>query len=277
MAKRFNSLARVTAVLFVAAGLFGGAVAAPAAGGDAAKILSLSGQVSLERESDEWALQAGDAVLPGQVIRTGSDGQAVLQLEDGSKFEVFPGSRVVFRANRGNLRDLLDILLGKVKVQIEKFGGRPNPYRVNSATALIAVRGTSFVVKVDPDDVTFIHVEEGLVSVTHRLIPSANEVLLRDGEALTVYPGEALYPSSVDRGRIAVRVIGTAVEHALRAIRLGSGRGKSPVPGGAGVPAPGGDAGQAPPPPSDVPDGDSGPGAGSSPPPGSPFQKRTRE
>ena len=232
----------------------------------AARVLSASGQVSLERKPDLWAVHADQFIQPGAVIVSGPDGHAVLELDDGSKFEVFPNSRVIFRPNRGNWRDLLDIFLGKVKFHIQKLGGRSHPYRVNSATALIAVRGTSFEVTVESDETTIVAVEEGVLAVAHKLIPRGREVLVKTGEVLVVRPTEPLTSTSVNKGRLAVRILRVAVEGALRAGRLGrGGRGRGSAPSGGGSSG-GGDLGQAPPPPPDVPDDDSGPGTNSPPP-----------
>lgn len=248
--------------------LLGPACPGAAAESGQARVLSIAGQVSLERGRELWAVQPNDVIQPGEIIVCGPVGYAVLQLEDGSKVEVFADSRVVYRANRGNWRDLLDIFLGKVKVHVQKLGGRPNPYRVNSATALIAVRGTVFEVGVANDESTTIAVEEGIVAVTHKLLPGGREVLLKPGDSLTVHPAEPLFPASISKARLAVRVLNIALDSVLQMGRVGGvGGGRTPVPGG--VPVPGGaggtDMGQAPPPPPDVPDGDSGPGAGTPP------------
>ena len=53
-----------------------------------------------------------------------------------------------FRA-AGSLRELFEITLGMVRVKINHFAGKPNPYRMNSPTASIAVRGTEFSIAVD--------------------------------------------------------------------------------------------------------------------------------
>ncbi len=269
MLRRFQSgsrLVRAVPLLILAVLSAPGAWAAD---GGAARVLSVAGRVSLERGRDLWALQANDPIQPGEVILAGPDGYAVLQLEDGSRFEVFADSRVIFRANRGNWRDLLDIFFGKVKIHIQKLGGRPNPYRVNSATALIAVRGTIFGVGVERDDTTTVSVEEGLVAVSHKLLPGGKEVLLSPGETIVVRPGEPLaQPAAVSKARIAVRVLTIALDRALQTARVGGSGRRAPVPGapGGGGTASGGDLGQPPPPPPDVPSDDSGPGAGASPP-----------
>jgi hypothetical protein len=250
------------------------AVSAPAADpATMARAIQLSGRVSVERSGGLWAVSGNGEIQPGETIVTGFDGYALFQLDDGSKFEVFPESKVIFRANRGNWRDLLDIYLGKVKVEIQKLGGRPNPYRVNSPTALIAVRGTVFEVSVASDETTTVAVEEGFVSVSHKLHPG--EVLLKPGDVLIVHPAEPLVPAGAGRARAAARIIGWVVDRALETVRVG-GPGSSRVPSPGGSPAPGGnpspgtlpgssggDMGQAPGPPKNQGGDDSGSGSGS--------------
>src|SRR5437868_7247432 len=114
----------------------------------AAQVTALNGQVSVLRDSEPWALNVGDRVQAQQVIVTGRDGFATFQVSDGSFFEVYPNSNVVFRRNPGNLRDLLDVFVGRVKIHIQKLMGQPNPNRVITPTAVISVRGTTFDVSV---------------------------------------------------------------------------------------------------------------------------------
>lgn len=110
-----------------------------------AKVMQSSGQVSVLKDSTPWALQPGDWVNLRQVIVTGADGFAVFQVSDGSTFEVYPNSRVIFRNNAGGWKDLLDLYLGRVKVHIQKFGGQPNPNRVTTPTAVISEIGRAHV------------------------------------------------------------------------------------------------------------------------------------
>ena len=70
----------------------------------AAEVLSAGGRVSVIRDSMEWALFAGSSVQVGELIVTGEDGFAHLQVADGSSFTVYPDSQVVFRKNPGNLK-----------------------------------------------------------------------------------------------------------------------------------------------------------------------------
>ena len=208
--------------------------------GSAAQVIQLTGQVSILRDATPWALQQGSTVMPKQVIVTGADGFAVLQVSDGSTFEVYPNSRVTFRANPGNWKDLLDLWLGRVKVHIEKLSGQPNHNRVRTPTAVISVRGTIFDVAMEDEDSTLVSVEEGQVAVQHALLPGGEPKLVNPGEYLRVYKDQPLARSAPNRDA-AIRQGLNAVAEALYRVLYGGPRGgSSPVPGagGGGAPAP---------------------------------------
>src|ERR1700676_1399937 len=173
----------------------------------AAKVVSLDGQVSVLRDTTPWALNVGDEVQIRQVIITGPDGFAKFQVSDGSTFEVYPNSNIVFRKNPGNWRDLLDVLVGRVKIHIQKWGGQPNPNKIHTPTAVISVRGTTFDVSVDDDDeTTIVSVEEGVVDVRHALRPSVTKTL-NAGESIHVYKDQPLAQSTVDKGAVVRKVL----------------------------------------------------------------------
>jgi predicted DNA-binding protein (MmcQ/YjbR family) len=229
----------------------------------AAKVVTLTGQVSVLRDNTPWILNVGDSVQVRQIIVTGPDGFAVFQVSDGSTFEVFPNARVIFRENAGSWRDLLDVLLGRVKVHIEKLGGQPNYNRVRTPTAVISVRGTIFdVVVEDEDDTTLVSVEEGQVVVEHLVKPGPGRVL-NQGEWIRVYKNQALAAQTVDKSsfvRSALRAAEQAMYEVLYRTRLpGSGGGTIPgstvpvdgggSPGGSGSGGDSGDRGKPTPPP----------------------------
>lgn len=221
----------------------------------AAKVVSLTGQVNVLHDSEPWALNVGDTVQAKQVIITGEDGNALFCVSDGSTFEVFPNSEVVFRDNPPNWRDMLDVLVGRIRVQIQRLGG-PNPNRVQTPTATISVRGTIFDVSVDEEErTTVVAVEEGTVEVRHRLIPSSNPKLVNAGESLKVYPDEPLSQSRFDKGAVAQRVLHAIIDAVYTAASngrvgttstgAGGGTTTPPVCGAACV----GEKGPPPPPP----------------------------
>jgi ferric-dicitrate binding protein FerR (iron transport regulator) len=176
----------------------------------AAKVISLTGAVSVMKDNQPWALGMGELVQVKQVIVSGPDGHALFQVSDGSTFEVFPNSHVVFRKNAPNWRDLIDVIVGRVKVHIEHWGNQPNPNRIFTPTAVISVRGTTFDVQVDEEsESTLIEVVEGEVAVAHALRGGVTRVL-HSGESLTVYRTIPLEGRLIDKG--------TVIQHALRSL-----------------------------------------------------------
>src|SRR5580692_4236828 len=181
----------------------------PASG--AAKLVSFTGQISVQR-GDLWALNQGDLIKPGEMIVTGADGYGVFQIADGSQFEVFPKSHVVFRANRGDWRDLLEIWLGKVRVQIEHPGGLQNNNKVRTPTAVISVKGTIFDVEVEDEDATTVVLdEEGQVEVRH-LLRAGDPKVLNPGEYIRVYKNEPIAKKLIDKGAVLQRALRVASE-----------------------------------------------------------------
>ena len=180
-----------------------------------ARILVQDGRVSVDRGGGELlAVSMGQSINAGQVVVTGPDGYAQMELSDRSLIEVFPNSRIVFQPSRANWRDLVDVFLGKIRLQIQHLTDGQSPYRVNSPTAVISIRGTVLDVEVDPGTDTTVQVETGLVGVKHRLLPG-KEVLVGTGQSLRVSPNVPLAALKgisplVVAGRIARVEIGRA-------------------------------------------------------------------
>src|SRR5574340_759888 len=155
-----------------------------------ARIIALSGTLSMKRAGQQArVLRLHEAVAPGDELTTDSRSEAVVQTPDGSTMRIFPDSHVIFSGRPGGVENLLHLLFGSVKVQIEKLSGRPNPQRLTTPTAVIAVRGTKFTVLVDEVNITLVAVDEGAVSVANIQTPG-NEVLLRAGQRTWVRPGQ---------------------------------------------------------------------------------------
>ena len=160
-----------------------------------ARIASITGTVLLSNGPQAPApAKRGDVLNPGEEIDTRGGGRATIELTDGSLIVVRPGSRIMLKDFRAanSIRELFDILLGQVRVKINHFGGKPNPYRINSPTASIAVRGTEFNVAVNGVGDTEVKVYEGLVEVTNLSNP-ANKVLLHPGQGVIVRPNQDIH------------------------------------------------------------------------------------
>ncbi|MEQ1886123.1 MAG: FecR family protein [Bryobacteraceae bacterium] len=224
------------------------------AGSYAAKVISESGQVSVIKDVQPWALSVGDTVNVRDLIITGVDGHALFQVSDGSTFEVFPNSRIVFRKNVPNWRDLIDVLLGKVRVHIEHFGNLPNPNRVITPTAVISVRGTTFDISVDDDDeTTLVEVEEGVVDVQHALLPRGNGRTLTTGENLRVYRNAPIEAHRIDKNNLARQIVRSMADAvitvATRMPRSTGGGGVGTIGGTIGTGGAVGDTAKTPAPP----------------------------
>ncbi len=134
------------------------------------KVLSSEGTVEIRRDSkgkvlmQAIAFKANDDLFAGDTIITGKNGRLVLALSDGSQAVVAPKTTLVIQDLTQSPRTLFQMLKGKTRIHIEKLGGQPNPYRVNTPTAVIAVRGTIFDVEVS-DDETQVYLHEGAVDV----------------------------------------------------------------------------------------------------------------
>jgi FecR protein len=253
-------------LLLAAASVVCSAQMSPIDSGDyAAKAIQVTGRVSVLRDAAEYAIVEGGQVHVKELIFTGPDGSARFQVSDGSTFDVYPNSRVIFRKNVPNWRDLLDVLVGRVKVHIEHWGNQPNHNRVLTPTAVISVRGTTFDISVDDDDeTTVVEVEEGIVEVQHALLPRGNARTLTAGESMRVYRNEPIATNKFDKGEFLKRGIRMGMDamntwHGMPR----SGGGVAGAGGGSGS----GDTHKIPPPPTNAPSAPGAPGAPPPPPP----------
>jgi hypothetical protein len=168
------------------------AVAAAQSTSVVARTSSVSGPAVLTSPGlNPLVLTAGYILNPGDRIDTRGGGKVVIDLSDGSMVVVSPESVVVLKDYRAasTLRELFEISLGMVRVKINHFAGKPNPYRMNSPTASIAVRGTEFSIEVDAEGATQVVVFEGAVEVSSLTDP-ARRVLIEAGRGVLVQAGQ---------------------------------------------------------------------------------------
>ena len=205
-----NSDPRQTAssVLWLAAAVFclgmsHATAAAQSPGGQALVTRTAPGAI-LYSGGAQSALRQGATLQPDDVIDTRASGRIVIALGDGSQVVIFPGSRVELKNFRAGVpwRDLLSVLVGRVRATISHQLKRPNPYRVFSPVASIAVRGTDFLVIVEPSGETRVLVYEGLVEVGSLFNPQKT-VLVRPGRNIIVRPdGDISLVTAAPRGEL---------------------------------------------------------------------------
>jgi len=220
-----------------------------------ATVLNQIGRVSVmtdPRGYYEQPLFQGMSIRPQQLIVTGPDGYAQFQVSDGSTFEVFSNARVMFRPTLGNWKDLLNVVLGRVKVFIQHAPGKVNHNEVSSPTAVISVRGTVFdVVVEDGDGTTLVSVDEGLVEVKNTTA-AGNNVFVNPGGHVEVFrnvPLALVKPDKSNAIQAGLRLARDTVWQILRAQRASGGAPGTPggAPGPQGDKKPGGPVPGAPP------------------------------
>ena len=148
------------------------------------------------------------AVQLGDQVRTGPGGTLILEVPDGSYMVVSENTTLTIEDSwSGNFKNLVNLMMGKVRFYIQRLGGKPNPYRVMTPTALIAVRGTTFEVTMDDAQTAEIRCLDGRVAVESVGL-SDREVILEPGRKTLVRPGEyPLPPVGNDEALARNRVI----------------------------------------------------------------------
>lgn len=130
------------------------AVGAPADRAGTAKLVN--GKAIASSEGSDRPLAAGDAVFGTDHITTGADSSVSLVMRDGTTIVVGPSSRLELRGfafntttYQGNLAVM--VLRGSMRMisgLIRK--NNPDGVHIETPTAVIGIRGTDFIVDVDP-------------------------------------------------------------------------------------------------------------------------------
>lgn len=134
-----------------------------------ATVLASNGDV--RRDDGASAPAPGSTVAEGTTLLTGSDGNLVVRLIDGSVLRLRAGSELRLRDSRRYPgakfeRSSVQLRDGRIEVNAPRAtGGRPG-FRVDTPQGVLAVRGTEFRVAVEPASRrTWGEVLDGVVSV----------------------------------------------------------------------------------------------------------------
>ena len=129
--------------------------AAFAQGAQIAKVERISGEVTVARGSEHAAARTGDPLYEGDVVTTGAAGSIVIAFNDATSFTSGPNSELTLRQFQFNPQDSTGSLLAEVKhgtlsvVSGKLVKGSPGGMKIKTPTAVLNVRGTTFLVKVD--------------------------------------------------------------------------------------------------------------------------------
>jgi len=138
------------------------ALSAPFAG---ATISDWKGKVQVSQPGQPpVAPVRGETLAPGSLLDT-SGGKVLLQLADGSQILVRAHTRLMVQQPTPTDRGYFQLFLGRIRAWITKRTGGAPPFELGTPSAVIAVRGTQFEVKVNKHQETQVDVIEGLVEV----------------------------------------------------------------------------------------------------------------
>ena len=119
------------------------------------RIKVASGAAQILREGSPLPAKVGDVVLEADVLRTGTDGRLGVTLKDETRISLAPNSEVrldrfLYAPSDRRLAFTLRIVRGitaYVSGRIARLA--PDAVRLETPTAIIGVRGTRLVIRVD--------------------------------------------------------------------------------------------------------------------------------
>jgi len=133
----------------------------------------ISGQVELQRSDQVFALVEGVNLNIGDIVRTGGDASAQLDMDDGSVLSLGENSEMVIGDYRlredGSVAEAaIEMLTGWLRFAVSKLRSKDSSYRFHMPTAVLGVRGTEGVIQVEDEEgaeASRILLEEGVVDV----------------------------------------------------------------------------------------------------------------
>jgi len=140
------------------------------------------------------------------VVETGANGKAVIQLDDGSTLFLGNNSRVQVRDLLSAPAEREQSVLVEATRGVLRFAARvvadaTTDIRVQAPTAFAAVRGTDWMMSITPE-ATAVFVEDGSVAVMN-IGPNAKQVVVQKGQGTDVAAGkQPTEPGAWGAGRI---------------------------------------------------------------------------
>ncbi len=138
----------------------------------AAEIAELLGKVEARAGETVRTLRFGDSVYEGERIKTAVGAKAKLLFSDRSVITIGPDtdlliSRSLYRTgNKPQRESLFEVGKGFVRALVSRWSfGTASRFEIRTPAAVAGVRGTEFIVAVDEDGKTEIHVIDGQVEV----------------------------------------------------------------------------------------------------------------
>ena len=130
-------------------------VALPALAAEAGRVKVSKGEVQIERDGKRLPAPVGATIQARDTVKTGPDGSVGITFQDNSRLSAGPNSELVierFVFDSTTHKGEFDTALKKGTLAVvsgEIVKQSPEAMRVKTPAAIMGVRGTEFVVKVD--------------------------------------------------------------------------------------------------------------------------------
>jgi hypothetical protein len=171
-------------------------------------VVAVQGKLLLEIEPEPKRLEEGDHAVSGDRLRTGSSSSSTIGVPTHTAvFRIEPKTSCTLAYDRPGV--LLHIEKGRVRAMFGEYAG-DDPRLVTTPSAVLAVRGTDYGVKVKKNGETRVVVFEGVVEMIDPTgvhpptrIRAGEQTRVRSGRAAEAPSPHRLSPMDWDRGRMA--------------------------------------------------------------------------
>lgn len=152
-------------------------ITAPFAG---STISDFKGKVEIQLPNHALRPPSRGELLPAETQINTEDGRILLRLADGSDLLVRSNTRLVLKQPETNGWRYVQVLVGRVRAEIQKRLGTNPGFQIGTPSAVISVRGTAFDVEVNRAGLTEVDVREGVVQL-ESVKGMGESVLIRAG------------------------------------------------------------------------------------------------
>jgi hypothetical protein len=186
------------------------------------QVAAILGTMDIERGGTSQSATIGAPVFSGDRLRTGGTDQAKVVFQDDSVLDLAAGTDVllakqVFDRTGPRLESRLRLTKGKLRAWVsEAYQGTRSRYEVETPTAVIAVRGTEFIVAYDASaEVTAVVCMAGEVEVAGTLGVIGGQVQLATHSGTEVAKGRFPTPpqpvveAQLQRYMTGLQLVGT--------------------------------------------------------------------
>jgi len=157
-------------------------------------VTGVLGDATVMRNDTEIAVQKGDSLMKGDLVKTSADGQMDMSMNDLAGCRMLPGSAVRVESWKSENMSL-KVESGNVVLNLKELP-KASSFKIETPAAVATVRGTQFWGRVNPSAdsaVTTFAVRKGSVEISPVGGAQAMPVMLEAGQAIDISTKESSY------------------------------------------------------------------------------------